>query len=128
MAPVEKYVNGGVDALLKEIEQVKPGSSIYILFCASKNEKGESWCPDCVKAEPIVNAAAKKLSGDVVFIHYDVGPREQWKPPTNPFRVDERFRLTAVPTLIKWKSSHRLVEGECWNADLLSMIFEGDTE
>lgn len=51
MAPIKKHVDGSVEALLAEISKLDQNLPIYILFCGSKNEKGESWCPDCVKGE-----------------------------------------------------------------------------
>ena len=43
---VEVHVEG-FDAYQKEVEENK-GKTIFALFCGSKNENGDSWCPDCV--------------------------------------------------------------------------------
>ena len=35
--------------ILKEIESKHTSSDVYILFSGSKDESGNSWCPDCVE-------------------------------------------------------------------------------
>lgn len=49
----------------------------------------------------------KKLeaaSGDVSLLKAYVGDRPTWRTPQHPWRVDSRFKLTGVPTLIRWEN------------------------
>uniref|UniRef100_A0A0C9S9E9 TSA: Wollemia nobilis Ref_Wollemi_Transcript_970_676 transcribed RNA sequence n=1 Tax=Wollemia nobilis TaxID=56998 RepID=A0A0C9S9E9_9CONI len=48
-----------------------------LLFLADKDpSSGLSWCP---------------------------GDRPTWRNPSHPWRMDERFKLKGLPTLIRWK-------------------------
>lgn len=42
----------GHDAFQKAVEENKD-KTIFALFCGTKNENGDSWCPDCVTGKPI---------------------------------------------------------------------------
>lgn len=45
----ELSVSALVD-LLSVVEKEKAtGVTVFVLFCGSKLESGENWCPDCVK-------------------------------------------------------------------------------
>ena len=62
----------------------------------------------------------KKLEAspdDIALLRAYVGDRPTWRNPQHPWRVDPRFKLTGVPTLIRWenntvKSLKRIVEEE----------------
>ena len=42
----------GVDDCIKAAgEESKSGAQVYVLFCGSRLENGDSWCPDCVKGD-----------------------------------------------------------------------------
>ncbi|KAF6206781.1 hypothetical protein GE061_018017 [Apolygus lucorum] len=38
------------------------GDGVFLLFMASQREDGVRWCPDCVKAEPIIDGFLEKCS------------------------------------------------------------------
>lgn len=45
-------------------------------YCANIiSLKGDSWCPDCVEAEPFIEEALDKFGEGTVFVHVDVGDR-----------------------------------------------------
>lgn len=49
----------------------------------------------------------KKLEeapGNVALLKAYVGDRPTWRNPQHPLRVDPRFKLTGVPTLIRWEN------------------------
>lgn len=49
----------------------------------------------------------KKLessSDEVALLRAFVGDRPAWRNPQHPWRVDSRFKLTGVPTLVLWKN------------------------
>ncbi|XP_057695337.1 thioredoxin domain-containing protein 17 [Corythoichthys intestinalis] len=99
----------------------RPGKNIFAYFCGDKDEYGKSWCPDCVKAEPILKGAMSALPQDSVFIYCQVGERNYWKDPSNEFKTT--LKLTGVPTLLRYGTSEKLVEEQCLKEDLLRMMF-----
>ncbi|XP_061417806.1 thioredoxin domain-containing protein 17 [Lethenteron reissneri] len=101
------------------------GRDIFVLFSGSKDAgSGQSWCPDCVAAEPVVRGALNTLPEGAVFIYCEVGDRTYWKNKDNEFR--KQLQLTAVPTLLKYGSPQKLVEEECLKPELVSMLFSED--
>lgn len=72
----------GYDALLEAVAGKSP--PVFVLFCGSKDATGQSWCPDCVAAEPVVAAAAKALPATATLVHCDVGDRDLSLPFPSP--------------------------------------------
>ncbi|XP_063002538.1 thioredoxin domain-containing protein 17 [Elgaria multicarinata webbii] len=98
---------------------------VFAYFSGDKDPaSGASWCPDCVKAEPIVRAELPHLPDGAVFIYCQVGERAYWKDPNNEFK--KNLKLTGVPTLLKYGTLQKLVEEECFNAELVRMLFTED--
>eukprot|EP00049_Salpingoeca_infusionum_P022304 m.6015 g.6015 ORF g.6015 m.6015 type:complete len:126 (+) comp5117_c0_seq1:211-588(+) len=115
----------GMDEFQAALEANKGAERIFAMFCGGKDESGNSWCPDCVQAEPVVMSVVEKETTDAdAFIYVDVGDRATWKPKDNPFRVHSDLRLTGVPTLLQIGSPKKLVESECFNAEVVAMLFE----
>ncbi|KAF9665413.1 hypothetical protein SADUNF_Sadunf16G0120000 [Salix dunnii] len=76
-----------------------------ILFLADNDPSTKlSWCPDCVRAEPVILKKLEALPDDVALLRAYVGDRPTWRNPQHPWRVDSRFKLTGVPTLISWEN------------------------
>lgn len=107
-------------------EQQKLGRRVFAYFSGDKESGsgGVSWCPDCVKAEPIVRAELAYLPEGSTFVYCQVGSRADWKDPDNEFR--KQLKLTAVPTLLKYGTPQKLVEEECFKAELVRMLFTED--
>nr|XP_020657292.1 thioredoxin domain-containing protein 17 [Pogona vitticeps] len=106
-------------------EKRKAGCAIFVYFSGDKDPAtGISWCPDCVKAEPIGRAELQNLPDGAVFIYCQVGDRAYWKDPDNEFR--KNLKLTGVPTLLKYGTPQKLVEEECFNPELVRMLFQED--
>ncbi len=57
---------------------------------AKNKETGQSWCPDCVAAEPIINSKFESLN--VTLIECPV-VREEYRQPTYLYRVHEKVFL-----------------------------------
>lgn len=105
---------------------VPEGQHVSCYFSGSIDASGNSWCPDCVVAEPFVTQALERVSDKTIFVYVDVGDRAFWKDTKNPFRLNKDTHLSVIPTLIRWKGPQRL-EGEQLNkADLLDMFFGDD--
>lgn len=124
----QRRVCNGFDELssvLTELDQTAK-QPVFILFTGSKDQSGHSWCPDCVKADPVIEQAVDDgLTDAATFITCFVGPREYWKDPNNPFRTHKELKITSVPTIIKWNAPHiRLVESQCWDKSLVQMMLE----
>ncbi|XP_065876038.1 thioredoxin-like protein Clot [Euphorbia lathyris] len=74
-----------------------------ILFLADIDSSTNlSWCPDCVRAEPVIYKKLEASSDEIVLLRTYVGDRPTWRNPQNPLRIDSVFKLTGVPTLISW--------------------------
>ncbi|XP_032823792.2 thioredoxin domain-containing protein 17 [Petromyzon marinus] len=123
MASCEEVSVSGYAEFTSAVRRLQ-GREIFALFSGSKDAGGESWCPDCVAAEPVVRGALNTLPEGAVFIYCQVGDRAYWKNKDNEFR--KQLQLTAVPTLLKYGSPQKLVEEECLKPELVSMLFSED--
>ena len=74
---------------------------MFVLFFGTEvPETSESWCPDCVIADPLIRKAISPIE-NAILLEAPVGARNEWKGnTTHPYRV--RFGLSAIPTLFKW--------------------------
>lgn len=102
----------------------RKGKDIFAYFSGDKDADGNSWCPDCVKAEPIVRGEIAHLPEGSVFIYCQVGQRDYWKNPNNDFK--KTLKLSGVPTLLRYGTPQKLVEEECFKANLVRMMFTED--
>ena len=73
---------------------------VLLLFVAGDDETGESWCPDCRLATPVIYSLLDGRGFTVIEI--DVGDKPTWKDPDHELRRSDKFKLTGVPTLMKW--------------------------
>ncbi|EPS73999.1 hypothetical protein M569_00758 [Genlisea aurea] len=75
-----------------------------ILFLADKDPTTNlSWCPDCVRAEPVIYEKLESSSDEIALLKAYVGDRPTWRSPQHPWRTDSTFKLRGVPTLIRWE-------------------------
>ncbi|XP_048836232.1 thioredoxin domain-containing protein 17 [Brienomyrus brachyistius] len=102
----------------------RKGKDIFAYFSGDKDANGKSWCPDCVKAEPVVRRELRHLPEGSVFIYCQVGDRPYWKDSSNEFK--KTLKLSAVPTLLRYGTPQKLVEDECFRSDLVRMMFTED--
>uniref|UniRef100_A0A1B0CD68 Thioredoxin domain-containing protein 17 n=1 Tax=Lutzomyia longipalpis TaxID=7200 RepID=A0A1B0CD68_LUTLO len=93
---VEHHVKG-YEEFTKLVDELETsGKTIHILFSGGKQENGESWCPYCVKAEPVVMSALEKAPEETHFIHVDVGERAYWKDLNCPsVRIHEHISCSS---------------------------------
>jgi len=101
--------------------------NLFILFTGNKDPRtNKSWCPDCVTAEPIIDAAFQML--DHCTVLECLVEREDYKgKPQHPYRVHPKIKLKAIPTLVHWgKVSARavLVEDQCCDPSLVNDFIE----
>ncbi|KAK7348708.1 hypothetical protein VNO80_23333 [Phaseolus coccineus] len=57
---------------------------------------------DCVRAEPVIYKKLEASYDDIALLRASVEDRQTWRNPKHPWRVEPRFMLTGVPTLIHW--------------------------
>ncbi|XP_065335983.1 thioredoxin domain-containing protein 17-like [Cloeon dipterum] len=98
---------------------------IFIIVSGTKDENGVSWCPDCEKADPVLEEAEQSLAPEPSAFITVYLTREEWKNPKNVFRTDGRFRLTSIPTMLKWPNREpKLVEAQCADIDAIKEFFD----
>ncbi|KAI8062349.1 uncharacterized protein B0P05DRAFT_556633 [Gilbertella persicaria] len=118
-----KVVRANIENFDQEVNKaVESGNPVYVVFFGNETpETSESWCPDCVVADPLIRKAVLSVENSIL-IEAPVGFYDQWKGKTDhPYRV--RFKLTAIPTLFKWTAAgpgEALVEDDCADADKLA--------
>ncbi|KAH9774598.1 Thioredoxin-like protein Clot [Citrus sinensis] len=102
----------------------------FILFLADKDPSTSlSWCPDCVRAEPVIYKTLEASPDDIALLQAYVGDRPTWRNPQHPFRVDSRFKLTGVPTLFRWENdtvSGRLEDHEAHLEHKIKALLSAD--
>ncbi|XP_022865416.1 thioredoxin-like protein Clot [Olea europaea var. sylvestris] len=77
----------------------------FIVFLADKDPSTNlSWCPDCVRAEPVIYKKLESSPDDVALLKAYVGDRPTWRNPQHPWRIDSIFKLKGVPTLVRWEN------------------------
>ncbi|XP_077965601.1 thioredoxin domain-containing protein 17-like [Styela clava] len=116
----------GYEAFMSKISELEEQKKeIYCLFSGSVDpQSGKNWCPDCVKADPVIEKCLPNMPEGAVFVHCHVGQRDYWKNKTNDFRVHPKLKLSGVPTLLKWGEPKKLVEDQLFNPDMINMMFE----
>lgn len=101
------------------------GTLVFLLFFGSERpETGESWCPDCVMADPLIRGTLSRISAHPVhLVECPVGERAAYKGNADhPYRRDPRVSLQRIPTLIRWAGQRelgRLVEAQCLSPDAI---------
>ncbi|XP_050386574.1 thioredoxin-like protein Clot [Argentina anserina] len=94
------------DSVFEKFKEESPNNKAnFILFLADNDPSTSlSWCPDCVRAEPVIYKKLEAAPGDVALLRAYVGDRPTWRTPQHPWRVDSRFKITGVPTLVRWEN------------------------
>ena len=96
---------------------------LFLYFTGAKTS-GLSWCPDCTRAEPVIDEVFGSL--DCVFLEFNV-IRENYRSEEYPYRTDQRIQLKCVPTLILWKNNGviaRLNDSQCQNKEIVKDILD----
>ena len=102
-----------------------PSTLLFLVFFGSEvAETGESWCPDCVMADPVIRGTLARITARPVhLVECPVGDRSAYKGQSaHPYRTDARVRLVRIPTLIRFEGGRevgRLTEAECLDPDAI---------
>ncbi|XP_047358461.1 thioredoxin domain-containing protein 17-like [Vespa velutina] len=118
----------GYENFLQFFENFQTKESVFVLYTGTKLENGQSWCPDCVEAEPFIEAGLQVLSETSHFVVVEVGDRAFWKNPNCIFRKDSKTQLKVLPTLAQWGTQKRLQGSECQKEELLNMLFKEEDD
>jgi len=104
------------DSKLQTIFTSFPSSKYFVLFFGSEVQGGNSWCPDCIVADPVIKKAISKVD-NLVLVECPVGNISEYKNvPNHPYKTHKQIQLQRVPTLIAWTKegpAARLIEDEC---------------
>ncbi|KAJ1654205.1 hypothetical protein IWQ61_005826 [Dispira simplex] len=117
------------DTLPQLVDQaVSNGDSVYVLFFGrEEGPANESWCPDCVIAEPLVRQALVKL-GRVTLLEFPLDRRTNRQ---EPYWRSDVVTITAIPTLVRCDTlgltSQALVEADCYDPVKLSRFLGVDS-
>jgi len=108
-------------------DTINAGTPVFVCLFGSEDPKtGESWCPDCVIADPLIRKQLGKVK-NAILVECPVGERSIYKGnPNHPYRLHPQIKLTAIPTLLHWTSNGpqaSLVEEELANENnILEMV------
>jgi hypothetical protein len=96
------------------------GDALFLFFGSEDPGTGESWCKDCVMADPVLRATIATAAPGLTVYECPVGARVDWKGQLeHPYRVHPIFHVQRIPTLIRLRGGidiGRLVEGPCADA------------
>lgn len=73
-------------------------------------------------ADPYVYGALDKR-GKAILVEAPVARNDYKGNPEYVYRKHSKVAVTAVPTLIHWKTNKRLVEAECYDAAKINEFF-----
>lgn len=118
----------GYENFFKFIKNLKTNDPIYVLYSGKKLADGNSWCPDCVKAEPFIEQGFKEAPENINLVEVEVGDRPYWKDLKCPFRTDSTTKLRVLPTLAKWGTQKRLEGDQCLQVDLIEMLLNDEDD
>jgi hypothetical protein len=104
-------------------------TAVFLCFGSEDPTTGESWCPDCVVADPVIRGAVAAGAPGAVIHECPVGLRSAWKGNSaHPLRQDPGFRLERIPTLIRLDGgveTGRLVEAACSDRSAVTAFLSG---
>lgn len=99
-----------LDFYKKAVEE--KSKNVLLYFTGSDDpETKRSWCPDCVVSKPVISEVIEKFKSDdrISLAIVEVGQRNEWKRPDNPYRTHS-VKVTSVPTLLSLKTVSSLYQ------------------
>ncbi|KAI9294748.1 hypothetical protein K502DRAFT_304537, partial [Neoconidiobolus thromboides FSU 785] len=111
------------DNTLNQILSEENYTKLFTLFFGTElSETDESWCPDCVIADPKIRKYANQVE-NCILLECPVGDRNSYKGNAkHHYKIHTEVNLKAIPTLIEWTQhgpGKRLIEEECADDDKL---------
>lgn len=101
-------------------ELINSKVNYFAYFYGGYDDKGNSWCSDCVTSKPIIDEVSKLLEGQdkVKFYKFPIDDKLEWRKQDFVYRVHSKVKLERVPTLIYYSQGieyGRLIEGELFD-------------
>jgi len=111
------------DETIKELS-----GDVFVLMYGERKENGDSWCPDCTAALPVIVSALEARAGPSTLVECTVAREEYKGKPEYAYRTHERVALKAIPQLIKWSAEGSappsLVEEDAGNAEKVAQLVQ----
>ena len=78
-------------------------SALCLFFGTEDENTGESWCPDCVVACPVVRRLCRELRPELPLYEFPVGTLMIWKYARfiHPYKGIRSINVQFVPTLLR---------------------------
>jgi thiol-disulfide isomerase/thioredoxin len=89
--------------LNNRVKDLNDGISVYGFFEAP-------WCPDCLRAYPIINDSLKNLDKEIIIMDMYVKARKYLGNYNYPYRLNPKIKLVGIPQLVKWKLVNNEIE------------------
>lgn len=58
-----------------------------------------------MRSEPVIYKKLETSADDIALLRAYAGDRPTWNNPQHPWRMDSRFNVKDVPTLIRWEDN-----------------------
>jgi len=105
-------------------EKQTDAQDVYVLFTGAENEEtGESWCPDCVTADPVLEKAVNEFQErEILVVKCPVIRSEYKNNSAYAYRRHKGIRLRCVPTFGRWVNHRlelKLEEAQCQDANVV---------
>jgi thiol-disulfide isomerase/thioredoxin len=112
----------GFDEKVEEALALASGNPLLVMFTgAIVKESGQSWCPDCTAAHPVIMDVMKDT--DAVMLEVPL-TRTIYRDPTLIFRTRADIKLNCVPTLLRWGTMNKLDDSQSQQRGLVEMLLE----
>lgn len=125
---ITKHRIQGYEDFQNFFKDLKITEPVYVLYTGTKLENGQSWCPDCVEAEPYIEKGFELGQEPCHLVTVEVGDRPFWKDPNCVFRTNTTTKLKVLPTLAKWGTQKRLEGDQCQKVDLIEMLLTDEDD
>jgi len=105
---------------LNQLEElINNKKCFFLLLLASKNNKGISWCKDCIIAEPYIKNSKKLvLDNNYLWINIQIDKEKKYL-----YQYNHYLKLSILPTLIYFKNGKeicRLVQQSLFNQEKIN--------
>ena len=124
--PVEIVYVNNYDSFYNFMTNYNPAGKRLNAYCyGSRNETHDSWCGDCINAEPYIDEALEKFGQNTIMLFVDVGSKAEWKDIENNY-LRMNCYLDFIPTLIHYEGLYqmkRIEDIHVQNPELLKWFF-----
>eukprot|EP01091_Cochliopodium_minus_P003296 TRINITY_DN1313_c0_g1_i1.p1 TRINITY_DN1313_c0_g1~~TRINITY_DN1313_c0_g1_i1.p1 ORF type:complete len:132 (+),score=28.59 TRINITY_DN1313_c0_g1_i1:8-403(+) len=90
----------------KVISENESNQNLFVYFRAETDPNtGLSWCPDCVKSDPVVKNVFENAPRGTTLIRCNIKRSEYRQNPSYVYRTHNNIKLKCIPTLIHWQKA-----------------------